>query len=61
MSQAQEYVLVQALVSELAVEGLDISVLHGSSWLDEVEHDASALCPGCQTLTDKLRTVVDGD
>lgn len=43
MSETKECVLVQALVSELAVEGLYVSVLQGAFWLNEAELDVSGL------------------
>jgi hypothetical protein len=45
VAQAREPVLRQALVSEAAVEALDVGVLYRLAWLDEPQLDAVAGCP----------------
>jgi hypothetical protein len=56
--QGLKSVLVQALVSELAVEALDISVLHWSPPLDQDMPDAVCLRPSHERATGELRPVV---
>jgi hypothetical protein len=59
--QALEPVLVQTLVAELAVEALDVAVLHGSPWLDQDVFDAVPRCPGDEGSAGELRAVVCPD
>ena len=58
LSQRREPVLVEALVPELAVEALDVAVLHGSARLDQQVLDAVLLRPCDEGPAGELRTVV---
>lgn len=53
-----EPVLVEALVAELAVEALDVAVLHGLAWIDQQVLDVVPLRPGDEGPTGELRAVV---
>ena len=59
--QRHEPVLVQALVPELAVEALDVRVLHGLARRDKRKLHSPLIRPGVQGLPDELRAVVDDD
>lgn len=50
--------LVQALVAELAVETLDVAVLHGFPWLDQQVLDAMSLRPAHERPACEFRTIV---
>lgn len=50
--------LVQAFVAEFAIEALDVTVLHGSSWLDQEMANAMLLRPGHERPTGEFRAVV---
>jgi len=56
--QAPDPLLVEALVSELAVEAFDIAVLHGPPRLDQDVLDAMFLRPSDAGSAGELRTVV---
>ena len=56
--QRLEPLFVQALVPELAVEALDVAVLHGPSRLDQDVTDAVGLRPAHKGATGELRPVV---
>lgn len=56
--QRLEPLLVKAFVAKLAVEALDVAVLHGPAWLDQDLLDAVAMCRGHQGSAGELRTVV---
>ena len=56
--QRLEPMLVQALVPELAVEALDVAVLHRPPGLDEDVPNAVGLCPGHEYCAGELRAVV---
>src|SRR6266567_5525436 len=58
IDQAHEPVLVEALVPEPAVEAFDVRVLDRLARIDEVEHDAMAVCPLIERLAAKLGAVV---
>src|SRR5690606_20208005 len=58
LRQRGEPVLVEALVAELAVEALDVAVLHRAARLDQQVFDAVALRPGDKDPAGELRTVV---
>src|SRR5690348_11619892 len=53
--------LVQTLVAELAVEALDVRVLHGLARSDEREANPASVRPRVEHLAFELRPVVDGD
>ena len=57
----EEPVLVEALISEPAVEAFYVSVVHRFSGSDEVQPHAVLVCPGIEDLAFELRAVVDGD
>ncbi len=50
--------LIQTFVPKLAVEALDVGILHGSAGIDEVELHSSFLCPAEHGLAGELRSVV---
>jgi len=50
--------LVEVLVAELAVEALDVTVLHGAPRLDQDVADAVGLGPGHECPAGELRTIV---
>jgi hypothetical protein len=52
--QGEEPVLVQALLAELAMEALDVAVLHGPVWLDEVQDDLVLVRPLIERLRGRL-------
>jgi hypothetical protein len=53
--------LVQALVSELAVEGFDVRIFIRLPWADEREIDVGLIGPGVEDLPLELRSVVYGN
>ena len=53
-----EPVLVQALVAELAVEALDVAVLHGPPGLDQDMADTVLVRPGHEGSAGEFRAVV---
>src|SRR5262249_10812011 len=59
--KAQKPVLVEALVAELAVEALDVGVLVGLAWLDELELHAVAVSPLIERSAGELRTLIGPD
>ena len=56
--QSLKPLLVQALVTKLPIEALDIAVLHGASWLNQDMAYAMRRCPSHKSSTRELRTVV---
>ena len=58
LMQGLEPLLVQALVPELAVEALDVAVLHGPARLDQDVAYTMAVGPGRKGPTGELRAVV---
>jgi hypothetical protein len=58
LRQVPELVLVQAFIPKLAVEALDVGILHRFSWVYEVELHSAFLRPAEHGLASKLRTVV---
>jgi hypothetical protein len=54
-------VQVEAFVPELTVEGLDVGVLDGLSWLDEAQPDAGALRPFEHRPAGAFGAVVEDD
>ena len=56
--QGLEPALVQVLVTELAVEALDVAVLHRAPRLDQDVANAVRLRPGHECPAGELRTVV---
>jgi len=61
VGQVEEHLHVQALVAELAVEALDVAVLHWPAWADEVQMHSVPVRPVIERLTRELRSVVHGD
>ena len=59
IGEAEEPVLVQALVSESPVEALDHRVLDGLAWLDEVEVYLLGVGPLIERAAGQLRPVVE--
>lgn len=58
LGQRGEPVLIEALVPELAVEAVDVAVLHGFARLDQQVLDAMSLCPGNKGPAGELGAVV---
>ena len=58
LRQRLEPVLVQAFVAELAVEALDVAVLHRPPGLNQDVPDAVTLSPGHEGPAGELRAVV---
>ena len=59
--QGAEPVLIEAVITEGAVEGLDEGILSRLAWLDMVQVDATILGPEMDGLAGELRSVVAGD
>jgi hypothetical protein len=57
--KAHEPILVQAFITELAVEALHVAIIHRFAGSDELEFDPSSVSPGVERVTDELRTVID--
>ena len=58
LRQCLKPLLVQALVTKLAVETLDVAVLHGPAWLRQDVPHAVCVGPGHEGPACELRTVV---
>ena len=58
---AQEPVLVEALVAKFPVEALDIGVLDWSTGRDEEKPNTTAIGPFVESTTRKLRAIIDDD
>ncbi len=58
LCEALEPVHVQALVPELAVEALDESIVHRSSWRDEVKLDSPPVRPLIENVASEFGPVV---
>jgi len=56
--QRLEPVLVQTLITKLAVEALNIAVLHWPPWFDQDVPNAMALRPGHEDAASEFRPVV---
>ena len=56
--QGLKPLLVQALVTKLAIEALDVAVLHGPSWLNQDVAHAMRRCPSHESATGELRAIV---
>ena len=52
--QGLKPLLVQALVTKLAIEALDVAVLHGPSWLNQDVAHAMRRCPSHESATGEL-------
>src|SRR5690606_2424121 len=61
LGKRSEPVLVEALVAELAVEALDVAVLHRAAGLDQQVFDPMVLRPGDEDPAGELRAVVGPD
>src|SRR3989304_115382 len=61
VGQAEEPVLVQALVAQPAVEALDEGVLHGLARLDEAQRDPLLVGPLVERFARQLGPVVQHD
>ena len=53
VGQVEEHLDVQALVAQLAVEALDVAVLHRPPWADEVQMHTVPIRPVIQRLARK--------
>ena len=58
LMQGLEPAFVQMLVTKLAVEALDVAVLHGAPWLDQGVPDAVGLRLGHECTAGELRAIV---
>ena len=58
LMQGLEPALVEVLIAELAIEALDVAVLHRAPWLDQDVADAMRLRPGHECPAGELRAVV---
>ena len=58
LGQGLKPLLVQALVTKLPIEALDIAVLHGAPWLNQDMLHAMRRCPSHESSTPELRAVV---
>ncbi len=56
--QGLKPLLVQALVTKLAIETLDVAVLHGPTWLNQDMPHAMCCGPSHEGSARELRTVV---
>jgi hypothetical protein len=61
LRQRLEPMAVQAFVPELAVEALDLAVLHWPAWLNQDVANAMGLCPALKRPAGKFRPVVGTD
>jgi len=61
VGQGKEYLHVQTLVAQLAVEAFDITVLQWLTWPDEIQMHAVLVGPQVHRLARELGPVVDGD
>jgi hypothetical protein len=61
LRQRLEPMAVQAFVPELAVEALDVAVLHWPAWLNQDVANAIGLCPALKRPAGKFRPVVGAD
>lgn len=59
LGQRCEPVLVEAFIAELAVEALDVAVLHGLAGFDQDVFDAMLLRPGDEGAAGEFRTIVN--
>ena len=58
LRQGLKPLLVQALVTKLPIEALDVAVLHGSSWLNQDMPHTMCSGPSHKGSTRELRAVV---
>ena len=56
--QCLEPLLVQALVTKLPIEALDVAVLHRAAWLNQDMSNSMRRCPSHEGATCEFRTVV---
>ena len=56
--QCLKPLLVQALVTKLPIEALDVAVLHGASWLNQDVPHAMRCCPCHESAACEFRAVV---
>src|SRR5215467_6619118 len=61
LSQAQEPVCIQALVTKSSVERLDITVLHRLAGINKAKQDFSLLTPGSHHTTHKFGSMIHPD
>lgn len=61
VEQVREPAGAQALLAQLAMEALHVSVLHGPAGLDVAQVDLPLQCPGQEVAAGKLRAVVAAD
>lgn len=52
---------IQAFVAEFAVETLQVAVLHGFTWVDEIEGNVVFIGPDIERLPGKLRAIIQRD
>ena len=58
LGQGLKPLLVQALVTQLPIEALDVAVLHGAPWLYQDMPHTMRRCPSHKRSTRELRSVV---
>src|SRR5690606_8073008 len=61
MAHRHEPMLVQAFISELAVEALDITILLRFAGLNEAQLQPHSVSPFIQRLADEFRAVINRD
>ena len=58
LRQGLKPLLVQALVTKLAIEALDVAVLHGASWLNQYVSHAMCCSPSHEGSARELGAVI---
>ena len=58
LGQGLKPLLVQALITKLPIEALDVAVLHGPPWLNQDMPHTMRRCPSHKSSTRELRAVV---
>ena len=58
--QTDEYVVIQAFVTELAVKALNVCILSRFAWLNKSEFYIVFKSPQIKSLADKLWSIVNG-
>jgi hypothetical protein len=61
LRQTGEPVQIETLIAELPVEALQVAVLRGLTWVDEIQGDTVRIRPGIQELPSELGAIVDRD
>ena len=61
VTQVEEYLAIQALVAQSAIETLDVSVLNRPAWPDKAELHSDLVGPALHRPPGELTAVVGGD